>query len=384
MLRIAIVGCGKIADQHVQAIRRIPDCVIVALCDRELLMAKQLGERTEVSAWFSDHQEMLRATKPDVVHITTPPQSHFPLAKQCLEFGSHVYLEKPFTITATEAESLIDFAKACGLKITVGHNYQFTLEAMEMRRLVNEGLLGGKPIHIESYWPYDLGDTSYVGPVLGNRNHWVRQLPGQLLHNVISHGVARLTEFLDDELTEVVANGYQSPRMRSFGDNEVLDELRVLVRDKRGITAFFCFSTQIEGLNQLRVYGPAGSITVDILTGSLVRHANRSYKSYLTYFIPPLRSAREHFRNACINITNFLRRRLYQDFGMKELIERFYNSIRLNTAPPIPYREILLTTRIMDEIFAQIYSGRGQRSDIRVQRSSVSTSPRPRSSLSPA
>ena len=42
-LRIAIVGCGKVADQHVQAIHRIPDCEIVALCDRELLMAKQLG-----------------------------------------------------------------------------------------------------------------------------------------------------------------------------------------------------------------------------------------------------------------------------------------------------------------------------------------------------
>ena len=45
MLRIAIVGCGKIADQHVQAIRRIPGCQIASLCDREILMAKQLGER---------------------------------------------------------------------------------------------------------------------------------------------------------------------------------------------------------------------------------------------------------------------------------------------------------------------------------------------------
>src|SRR5438874_2510674 len=107
MLRIAIVGCGKIADQHVQAIRRIPDCRIVSLCDRELLMARQLGERFGISQCFSDVQEMLQTTSPNVVHITTPPQSHFALANQCLEFGSHVYLEKPFTITADEAELLI-------------------------------------------------------------------------------------------------------------------------------------------------------------------------------------------------------------------------------------------------------------------------------------
>ena len=43
---------------------------------------------------------------------------------------------------------------------------------------------------------------------------------------------------------------------------------------------------------------------------------------------------------------------------MKELIERFYDSIRLNAPPPIPYREILLTARIMDEIFGQVYPSR--------------------------
>src|SRR5438876_12401709 len=70
MLRIAIVGCGKIADQHVQAIRRIPDCIIVGLCDREPLMAKQLAERFGINACFTDLQEMLETTTPDAVHIT--------------------------------------------------------------------------------------------------------------------------------------------------------------------------------------------------------------------------------------------------------------------------------------------------------------------------
>src|SRR5204862_2552367 len=98
MLRIAIIGCGKVADQHVQAIHRIPDCKIVAVCDRELRMAKQLGERFGISACFSDLAEILQANTPNVVHITTTPQNHYALSKQCLEAGSHVYLEKPFTI----------------------------------------------------------------------------------------------------------------------------------------------------------------------------------------------------------------------------------------------------------------------------------------------
>jgi predicted dehydrogenase len=357
MLKIAIVGCGKIADQHLQAIWRIPDCIIVGVCDREPLMVRQLAERFEINTCFSDLHEMLEITRPDVVHITTPPQSHYTLARECLRRGIHVYLEKPFTVTADEAESLIEVADRKNVRVTAGHNLQFTLEMLEMRRLVNEGFLGGKPIHLESYFSYDLGDKNYAGALLANRQHWVRQLPGQLLHNIISHGIAKLAEFLDDNLTEIVATAHQSEQLRNVGASEALDELRVLIRDKNGTTAFFCFSTQIKLLNQLRIYGPAGSVTADIIAGSLVRSINRPYKSYLTYFVPPVKSALEHFRNARLNVVNFLRRRLYQDFGMKELIERFYNSVRLGDEPPIPYREIILTARIMDEIFAQTYGG---------------------------
>jgi hypothetical protein len=71
--------------------------------------------------------------------------------------------------------------------------------------------------------------------------------------------------------------------------------------------------------------------------------------------VPPLENARQHFRNARVNIVDFMRGRLHQDFGMKELIEQFYTGIRQKSAPPLPYREIVLTARIMDEIFAQVY-----------------------------
>ena len=356
MLRIAIIGCGKVADQHVDAIHRVPECEIVALCDQEPLMAQQLGERFRIPACFSDAEEMLQATSPDVVHITTPPQSHYSLAKQCLESGSHVYLEKPFTITADQAESLIHLAEDQELRITVGHNYQFTLEMMEMRRLISGGYLGGRPIHLESYWSYDLGGSMYAGAFLGSRAHWLHELPGQLFHNIISHGIAKLAEFLDDDVPLIVATAHRSPQLSHSGGSDLMDELRVLLRDKHDTTALFCFSTQFKpALNRLQIYGPRNSLMVDILTGTLVRNSGASYKSYLTYFIPPLNNTREYFRNLRLNVANFIRQRLYQDFGMKELIERFYNSIRLGAPLPIPHREILLTARIMDEIFAQIY-----------------------------
>ena len=191
-----------------------------------------------------------------MVHLTTPPQSHYSLAKQCLESGSHVYLEKPFTITAREAESLIRMAERHDLKITAGHNLQFTPETLEMRQLLTQGFLGGKPVHLESHFSYDLGDTTFVGALLGNRQHWVRQLPGQLLHNIISHGLAKLAEFLDDDLIEIVGTAHQSEKLKNLGAREVLDELRVLIREKSGTTAFFVFRHRSRGVNLLRIYAP--------------------------------------------------------------------------------------------------------------------------------
>src|SRR5436309_3422483 len=157
-----------------------------------------------------------------------------------------------------------------------------------------------------SFWSYNLGDSLYGGSFLASHTHWVIQLPGQLFHNIISHGIATLAEFLDDELTEIVASADQSPELRRLAGEEVLDELRVLIRDKTGTTALFCFSTQMKGLNQLRIYGPAGSLVADIITGSVIRNENAAYKSYLTYFVPPLKSAGEHVRNLGLNLTNFV------------------------------------------------------------------------------
>jgi predicted dehydrogenase len=241
------------------------------------------------------------------------------------------------------------------VQVTAGHNYQFTLEMLDMRRLVQEGYLGGAPVHLECHWSYDLGDASYVGPIVSSRRHWVRQLPGQLLQNVISHGIARLAEFLGDDVV-VHAIGHQSAQLRRLGGEEVIDELRVLLRDASGVTASFCFSTQLKpGMNQLRICGPANALLVDQVSGSLICHANASDKSYLTYVRPPLRVASQHVRNAVRNVRRFARRELYQDGGVKELISRFYDSIRTGGPPPIPYREILLTARIMDTVFEQVY-----------------------------
>jgi predicted dehydrogenase len=75
-----------------------------------------------------------------------------------LEAGCHLFFEKPFTLNSQQAEQLINLAMKKNLKLTVGHNNQFSHAARRMRALIGAGFLGGPPIHMESIWCYDLGD----------------------------------------------------------------------------------------------------------------------------------------------------------------------------------------------------------------------------------
>lgn len=355
MIRVGIIGCGKIADVHAEQLIRIPGCEIVGVCDREELMAKQLYERFPIKRYFSDVNALLEIAKPDVVHITTPPQSHFDLGRKCLESGCHVYIEKPFTVIASEAEELIAIAIANNKKITAGHDDQFSHAARRMRELIRAGYLGGPPVHMESYYCYDLGDAHYASAVLGDRDHWVRQLPGKLFQNNISHGICRIAEFLATESPKVVADGFVSPFLKRMNETDIVDELRVIVSDGKSMTAYFTFSSQMRPvLKHFRIYGPKNGLEMNHDHQTVIKIRGSKYKSYLDKFVPPYDFARQYWGNSVSNVHSFLKKDFHMKSGMKFLIESFYHSILDQSPLPISYREILLTAKIMEAISTQI------------------------------
>ena len=353
--RVGIIGCGMIADQHADQLRYLPGCELVAACDTDELMAGQLADRFRVKHVFTDAADMLRAGGVDAVHITTPAQSHFPLGRLCLEAGCHVYLEKPFTEGAAEADELLTLAERVGRRITVGHNLQFTPEALRLRQLVREGFLGGPPIHLESIQCYSHDDPTYGKAVLGDPKHWVRRLPGSLLHNLISHGVSKIAEFLEGDAPILQSVSFSSPYLIQHNHGDIVDEVRAVLRDERGTTAFFLFTTQFGAASQeLRLFGKSGNLTLDNTYRSVVRLPPSRHKSYLRYFLAPLAHGREHARNATANLSQFARKDFAMDFGMRKLMQLFYRAIREGGPDPIPMAEIRRTARIMDAIFEQM------------------------------
>jgi predicted dehydrogenase len=358
-LKVAIVGCGKIADAHVEEVQKIDTAEVTAVCDLERLMAEQLAVRYGVPAYFDDYATMLAGAKPDVVHITTPPQSHLSLSKQAIDAGAHVYIEKPFTVDHAEAVELVEYAHRAGRKVVVGHSYEFDPLSDALRKLVDDGVLG-EAVHVESMMGYNLSGP-YGAALLGDSDHWIHRLPGKLFQNNINHLMHKIAWFLPDDKPVISAVGARR-RDAVFGDarDDMLDEMRVIMAGRK-TTAYATFSSHAQPLKHCaRVYGTENTITLDYAVRTLTIDQGEKLPSAIGRLLPTFAQSRQYMRAGFKNVFRFMKAD-YQFFaGMKALFEKFYDSIIEDTDPPIAYDEILRVTAWMDEIYAQLgQDGRG-------------------------
>ncbi len=354
-LKIAIVGCGKIADGHVEEIGKMGERArVVAACDRELLMAEQIAERYGIPACYDDLGRMLAAEKPDVVHLTTPPQSHLALARTCMDAGAHVFVEKPFTLDYADSKALVDHAEKTGKKVTIGYTYLLDQPSLEIRALRREGLLGDV-VHVESFYGYNLGGA-FGQALLGDASHWVHDLPGKLFHNTIDHPFSKIIEFIPDDEPEVHAFGHVQRESRHYGDarDHLMDELRVLVRGKK-VTAYITFSAHIRpAAHFVRVYGTKNTLHADYTSRTVTFDANPSLPSAIGRVVPAFEMAARFAREGLKNTKKFARSDFHFFAGLQNLFRSFYDAIELGTELPISYRDILRIAKMMDQIFGQL------------------------------
>jgi hypothetical protein len=131
--------------------------------------------------------------------------------------------------------------------------------------------------------------------------------------------------------------------------------LRVIIAEEQRVTAYFTFSSQIRPyLHQFRVYGSKNGLILDQDQETLIRLRGEKLKNYAEPFFAPMILAKQYMGSSFTNMRTFLARDFHMKAGMKYLIERFYRSITEGAPVPIPYREIVMTASIMDEIFAQL------------------------------
>jgi len=345
-LRVSLVGCGKAAENHVSQIEHIPNAELVAVCDRELIMAEQLGIRYGVHKCYSDYSEMLEKEHPDVVHIAAPPGSHFGLAATALEYGSHVLIEKPLTCAYDETKRLLALATATGKKLTVAWGHYFDPIAREMRQKVRSGAIG-ECVHLNSHFGYDVAGP-FGSPVVADRDHWVRGLPAKVIYNVADHIFNKICEYLpgEDPIIETMiwSNEIGSSR------NDIASEMRLLLRDEQ-VTATAIFSAEIRPvLHRFDIFATRGSCTLDFNSGVLSTHEVPRHRGVLGALLSGYGSAWREFKYANRNTARLTRGEFGYFSGLQFLIRSFYRSILQDDAVPIPYDLILKVSKLTDRV----------------------------------
>ena len=141
MIRVALVGLGKMGLSHLSIVNTHPDVELVAVCDSAAYILDVLGKHAGIKG-YADYAKLLDEQRPDAVLIATPPRSHSAMAQAALERNIHVYCEKPFCLDAAESLRLAELAERKGLVNQVGYHYRFVATFQEMKHLIDAGVLG--------------------------------------------------------------------------------------------------------------------------------------------------------------------------------------------------------------------------------------------------
>jgi predicted dehydrogenase len=142
MIRVGVIGYGYWGPNIVRNLYGLENTRVEMVCDKSPAALARVRRAHPHVATTSDPCEILRSPAIDAVAVITPVWTHYDLAKAALENGKHVFVEKPFTSNAAQAEELIELAERKKLTIMVDHTFLFTGAVRKIRDLVESGTLG--------------------------------------------------------------------------------------------------------------------------------------------------------------------------------------------------------------------------------------------------
>lgn len=343
-IKVAIIGCGQISDAHLGEISLLADAEVVAVCDLLTPLAEDTADRFNIRNAYSDYHKMIEETRPDVVHITTPPHTHLPIGVDVIRKGCHTYIEKPFGVSLEEASKIIEAAQANNLIACAGFSQLFDVVTKRVNEHIQSGRLGDI-VHMETYYGESL-DGNFSRLFLQNKAHWIHNLPGKMFQNVISHALYHIVPHLPDKIEKV------SCLTQDRSNNGVLDdELRVMIQSGN-VTGFVTYTNSVHPITQFfRLYGTKSIIHVDLGNHNLTITDTTGLPGPIARIRNAMVPGKNLIREGALNIKNLFTAKDRFFAGMGGLFDSLYQNIRDDRIqPPVPYEHILKHSSLMDEI----------------------------------
>ena len=139
--RFALIGCGRISYKHINAINKIENAELVAVCDLKKERAKKKGEENNIP-WYTDYHKMLENEDVDIVNILVESGKHAEVFKDMVKYKKHIIVEKPMALTLSDADEMIRISDEAGIKLFVVKQNRFNAPVQLLRRALEEGRFG--------------------------------------------------------------------------------------------------------------------------------------------------------------------------------------------------------------------------------------------------
>ena len=337
-MRVAIIGAGAIARQHIACLKTLSGVEVTAVCDLSSATAEAAAERFGIGAWFTDHRAMLKERRPDVVHVTTPPTSHFRLAMDALDTGAHVIVEKPATSTFEELETLVRRAQEVGRHIVEDYNYVFNAAPQEILKRIGSGEFGAVT-HVEVLICLDiLGPTGFADP---NVAHPALSLAGGAIADFLPHLASLAHAFVGPCRRAETVWGKRRPSPLPF------DEFRVLVEAERGTASLgFSANSQPDAF-WLRVYGERMQAATNLFEKRLTFDGPRNLPKPLRSLFSGLEEGKTIRRAAVATLLGkFKGPGAYE--GLWELLKRTYQALKDGRDLPVSMKNVIEVNRMVE------------------------------------
>ena len=337
-IRAALIGTGRIAQEHLACLRQLPGVELAGVCDRYGSLAEMTADRFGVGAWFSDHRAMLEQVKPDVVHITTPPASHVPLTLDALDAGSHVFVEKPITTSYEEFRTLRAKAEEKRRHLVEDHNYVYNASVRKIVELVKSGEFG-EVRHVDVFFCVGIfGEGSpFADP---NLPHGALKLKGGAVADFLPHLAS---------LAHAFVGAHTSARSLWKEEAGHFREFRAMVNAERG-TASVGLSTQAQpNAFWLRVYGTKMHAEADLLEPRLTITPLRSCHAGLMPLVNGMHEAWDVGKSALRGFKGRLAADPMANEGIWELISQTYRALQSGAEPPVSLDDVDEVNRLVED-----------------------------------
>jgi predicted dehydrogenase len=339
-MKAALIGAGQIARQHLACLNTLPGVELAAICDLSPATAEAAAERYGIPSWFTDYRAMLDKIRPDVVHVTTPPTSHFRLAMDALDAGAHVIVEKPATSTFEELETLTGRARETGRHLIEDYNYVFNHAPQDILRRIEKGAFGAVT-HVEVLICLDiLGPGGFADP---NSPHPALNLAGGAIADFLPHLASLAHVFVGPHRTAKTVWTKRKPSPLPF------DEFRCVLDAERGsATLGFSASAQPDAF-WLRVYGERMQATANLFETRLTFDGPRAVPKPLRPFFSGLDEGRDIRRAALATLLRkFKGPGAYE--GLWEFLARTYRALAAGAELPITANDVLAVNRMVEAL----------------------------------